>query len=68
MSGFISIKLYEHRLLRQVASGPRFSDRLRFVSIIGAGMRTEGGGFFWLNTTGNWPLSEDVYLMAGAGG
>jgi CubicO group peptidase (beta-lactamase class C family) len=26
------------------------------------------GGFFWLNRTGNWPLPEDAYMMAGAGG
>src|SRR6476659_441815 len=26
------------------------------------------GGFFWLNRTAYWPLPEDAYIMAGAGG
>ncbi len=26
------------------------------------------GGFFWLNRTGRWPVPEDAYFMAGAGG
>jgi CubicO group peptidase (beta-lactamase class C family) len=26
------------------------------------------GGFFWLNRTRRWPVSEDAYFMAGAGG
>ncbi len=26
------------------------------------------GGMFWLNRTGNWPVPEDAYYMAGAGG
>jgi CubicO group peptidase (beta-lactamase class C family) len=26
------------------------------------------GGAFWLNRTADWPLPEDAYLMAGAGG
>jgi CubicO group peptidase (beta-lactamase class C family) len=26
------------------------------------------GGFFWLNRTRRWPVPEDAYLMAGAGG
>jgi len=26
------------------------------------------GAFFWLNRTGRWPVPEDVYFMAGAGG
>jgi len=26
------------------------------------------GGLFWLNRTGRWPLPEDAYAMAGAGG
>jgi CubicO group peptidase (beta-lactamase class C family) len=28
----------------------------------------EYGGLFWLNRTGAWPLPEDAYFMAGAGG
>lgn len=27
-----------------------------------------GGSFFWLNTTGSFPVPEDAYYMAGAGG
>ena len=26
------------------------------------------GAFFWLNRTGRWPVPEDAYFMAGAGG
>lgn len=26
------------------------------------------GGMFWLNRTGTWPVPEDAYYMAGAGG
>jgi CubicO group peptidase (beta-lactamase class C family) len=26
------------------------------------------GGFFWLNRTRRWPVPEDAYFMAGAGG
>lgn len=26
------------------------------------------GGMFWLNRTGQWPLPEDAYYMAGSGG
>ena len=26
------------------------------------------GGMFWLNRTGSWPVPEDAYYMAGAGG
>ena len=27
-----------------------------------------GGGFFWINGTGNWPIPEEAIFMAGAGG
>ena len=30
--------------------------------------RSRYGGFFWLNRTGRWPVPEDAYFMAGAGG
>jgi len=27
-----------------------------------------GGGFFWVNGDGAWPLPKDAYAMMGAGG
>jgi CubicO group peptidase (beta-lactamase class C family) len=27
-----------------------------------------GGGFFWINGDGEWPLPRDAYAMLGAGG
>lgn len=43
-----------------------------FVSTLAPGWKADNrpiyGGFFWLNGDGNWPVPENAYFMAGAGG
>ena len=43
-----------------------------FVSTIAPAWQADGrpiyGGFFWINTTGTFPVPRDAYYMSGAGG
>ena len=43
-----------------------------FVSTVAPAWEADGrpiyGGFFWLNTTGTFPVPRDAYYMSGAGG
>ena len=43
-----------------------------FVSTIAPAWEADGrpiyGGFFWINTTGSFPVPRDAYYMSGAGG
>ena len=43
-----------------------------FVSTVAPAWEADGrpiyGGFFWINTTGTFPVPRDAYYMAGAGG
>ena len=44
----------------------------KFVSTIAPAWEADGrpiyGGFFWINTTGTFPVPRDAYYMSGAGG
>jgi CubicO group peptidase (beta-lactamase class C family) len=45
---------------------------VKFASSLAPAWEAEGrpiyGGFFWLNRSNTWPVPDDAYFMAGAGG